>query len=282
MYDGSVQYMPLGHKFTGKERDSESGLDDFGARYDSSSIGRYLSPDEPFVDQHSGNPQSWNLYAYVQNNPVNSTDPTGNACVSDGKGGWSNDESGGQSCADAAIPQEFRVTMSEQDRAAMILYWSYQLSTDGSAISNGARWGANGYLGLKSLGEVPSLWRAGRSIIWRLFATADEIAAARVSAVADLVGGTVTEGQEITAAGVGTTDVDVVGQSGEMIQVGGPAKAANLAKTGQKLNILKRVADSKGVKAMAYFEKGTPQSVIDVAKRQLGESNVVVFDKAYK
>jgi len=31
------------HKFTGKERDSESGLDNFGARYDASSLGRYMT-----------------------------------------------------------------------------------------------------------------------------------------------------------------------------------------------------------------------------------------------
>jgi RHS repeat-associated protein len=33
------------YKFTGKERDSESGLDNFGARYYSSSLGRFLSVD---------------------------------------------------------------------------------------------------------------------------------------------------------------------------------------------------------------------------------------------
>jgi RHS repeat-associated protein len=33
------------HKFTGKERDSEDGLDDFGARYYSSSLGRFISAD---------------------------------------------------------------------------------------------------------------------------------------------------------------------------------------------------------------------------------------------
>ncbi len=32
-------------KFTGKERDSESGLDNFGARYDSSQYGRFMTPD---------------------------------------------------------------------------------------------------------------------------------------------------------------------------------------------------------------------------------------------
>jgi RHS repeat-associated protein len=33
------------YKFTGKERDSESGLDNFGARYDSSQYGRFMTPD---------------------------------------------------------------------------------------------------------------------------------------------------------------------------------------------------------------------------------------------
>ncbi len=33
------------HKFTGKERDSESGLDNFGARYNSSTMGRFMTPD---------------------------------------------------------------------------------------------------------------------------------------------------------------------------------------------------------------------------------------------
>jgi RHS repeat-associated protein len=33
------------HHFTGKERDSESGLDYFGARYQSSNLGRFLTPD---------------------------------------------------------------------------------------------------------------------------------------------------------------------------------------------------------------------------------------------
>src|SRR5271169_2404177 len=42
---------------TGKERDSESGLDNFGARFDSSSFGRFMSPDRPFFDQQARSPQ---------------------------------------------------------------------------------------------------------------------------------------------------------------------------------------------------------------------------------
>jgi RHS repeat-associated protein len=61
------------HKFTGKERDSESNLDNFGARFDSSSLGRFMSPDHgPF---HLANQQPLNRYAYALNNPLRFIDP---------------------------------------------------------------------------------------------------------------------------------------------------------------------------------------------------------------
>lgn len=70
--------------FTGKQHDAESGLDYFGARYDASSLGRFMTPDTG-VDQHPANPQSWNLYAYTRNNPFKFVDPTGNfICGSSG------------------------------------------------------------------------------------------------------------------------------------------------------------------------------------------------------
>jgi RHS repeat-associated protein len=64
---------------SGKERDAETGLDYFGARYYSGAMGRWTSPDEPFADQHPEDPQSWNLYAYVRNNPLSHFDTTGRA-----------------------------------------------------------------------------------------------------------------------------------------------------------------------------------------------------------
>ena len=67
-------------QFTGKERDSESGLDYFGARYYGSALGRFTSPDDG-IDQHADNPQSWNLYGYVRNSPLVNTDPDGEDCV---------------------------------------------------------------------------------------------------------------------------------------------------------------------------------------------------------
>ena len=63
--------------FTAKERDSETGLDYFGFRYLSSAQGRWTSPDKPFADQSPVDPQSWNLYSYVRNNPLRSVDDNG-------------------------------------------------------------------------------------------------------------------------------------------------------------------------------------------------------------
>ena len=65
-------------RFTGQERDTESGIDFFKARYASAPQGRFQSPDPAgmFVADPT-NPQSWNLYAYVMNNPLKYIDPTG-------------------------------------------------------------------------------------------------------------------------------------------------------------------------------------------------------------
>ena len=95
----SVQHATVNYKFTGKERDSESNLDYFGSRHYGSAFGRFIQPDEPFADQDTGDPQSWNMYGYARNNPLRYTDPTGNACVQGSDGKYSDDNSGGETCA---------------------------------------------------------------------------------------------------------------------------------------------------------------------------------------
>lgn len=102
-------------KFTGKERDAETGLDFFGgkltdpngdtqgqmpsqensgssnlppglrfgdfiSRYYSSAQERFTSPDFPLLDQSVESPQSWNLFSYVMNNPLTFFDPNGGKC----------------------------------------------------------------------------------------------------------------------------------------------------------------------------------------------------------
>jgi RHS repeat-associated protein len=64
-------------KFTQKERDNETGLDYFGARYYGSTQGRFTSPDPLLSSGAVESPQSWNRYSYVLNNPLKLIDPDG-------------------------------------------------------------------------------------------------------------------------------------------------------------------------------------------------------------
>jgi len=99
----SMDYLPFGeqiagdtgtsHKFTGKERDAESGLDNFGARYDSSTLGRFMTPDwaaKPTTVPYAsfGDPQTLNLYSYVENAPVNRADADGHTGLGAADAGW--------------------------------------------------------------------------------------------------------------------------------------------------------------------------------------------------
>ena len=74
------------YKFTGKERDSESGLDYFGARYYTSTLGKFVTPDPLMARAHVSNPQTWNRYSYTLNKPLRFVAPDGlepNPCQKD-------------------------------------------------------------------------------------------------------------------------------------------------------------------------------------------------------
>jgi RHS repeat-associated protein len=82
-------YMPFGDewvvrpdaqplRFAGKERDLETGLDYFGARYYGSRLGRFTGVDPVYdVGPSLADPQRWNRYSYSLNNPYRYTDPDG-------------------------------------------------------------------------------------------------------------------------------------------------------------------------------------------------------------
>jgi len=87
-YGGEIVIVPdttgNQYKFTGKERDTETDLDYFGARYYAHSFMRFMTPDwsatpVPIPYAQMGIPQTLNLYSYVENNPITSTDPDGHA-----------------------------------------------------------------------------------------------------------------------------------------------------------------------------------------------------------
>jgi len=94
----SAQFFDVGDdlrkKFTGYERDDETGLDFANARYYGNSYGRFTSPDpyniifekergsnrserKSILDDFLLQPQNWNAYVYVINNPTNLIDPSG-------------------------------------------------------------------------------------------------------------------------------------------------------------------------------------------------------------
>ena len=68
---------PTPRRLTGKERDPESGLDYFGARYYSGAQGRFTTTDPLMASERPQNPQSWNRYSYGGNNPLRFVDATG-------------------------------------------------------------------------------------------------------------------------------------------------------------------------------------------------------------
>src|SRR6185437_9475163 len=91
--DYSTSCNPI-YKFEGKERDTETQNDDFGARYYSWRFGRWLSADwsaipEPVPYADPSNPQTLNLYAMVRDNPETFSDLDGHRC---------NPDDGGSNC----------------------------------------------------------------------------------------------------------------------------------------------------------------------------------------
>jgi RHS repeat-associated protein len=92
------------YKFEGKERDTETGNDDFGARYYTSRLGRWLSADwssvpAPVPYANLTNPQTLNLYAMVRDNPETFADLDGH--VSEGQGPYNLETGDSSSGSDA-------------------------------------------------------------------------------------------------------------------------------------------------------------------------------------
>jgi len=162
--------------FTGKERDAETGLDYFGARYFSGAQGRFTSPDPPLVDQSTEDPQSWNLYSYVRNNPLRSIDLFGRSCVSLDNG-TKGDDGDGKGCKDAGVAADEngkagKITPDVEtfgvgrEEAGLIMLEGVgrTLSSPSELVDTAKK--ANGLaLGAEALWELPSSIMGG----WRAF-----------------------------------------------------------------------------------------------------------------
>jgi len=72
---------PTDRRFTGQRQEAGIGLYDYGARFYSASLGRFISSDTIIPDLKE--PQDFNRYTYVENNPLKYLDPTGH----EGEGG---------------------------------------------------------------------------------------------------------------------------------------------------------------------------------------------------
>jgi len=82
---GEAGTPPVGDpiRFTGKERDAETALDYFGARYYRNLTGRFTTVDPLMgVETALADPQRWNRYSYVGNRPTRVVDPDGRGWLS--------------------------------------------------------------------------------------------------------------------------------------------------------------------------------------------------------
>jgi RHS repeat-associated protein len=145
------------YKFTGKERDGETQLDSFGARYYSNGLGRWVSADwsstpvpVPYADFN--NPQSLNLYGFVGGNPASRADPDGHCCslseVVDFVGGVSQGIVASASFGAVGAPKS-------SDSNASLLGQAVGTIIEG-AVGTGIRNTGAGAVGIGLVAEVPS------------------------------------------------------------------------------------------------------------------------------
>ena len=273
---GRYDYLPFGElvpiappapsdprQFAGKERDAETGLDYFGARYHRAQSGRFISVD-PVLNLEAAliDPQRWNRYSYALNNPLRIVDPDGREPVT-------------------------VTTLAVTGGIGAVLYGSWNAFQN---VRQGRSWYENigveaskGFLIGATLGlAAPAIasTTAGMGVLTAAGsagAAANALGVAREVYVAQLVGGRVAGDVRISIQGVGSTAIDVYGKAGEFIGVGGPMKAIGpdaLSRLGTRLKVLAGAAEQAGVKAQYYFARGTSLEAFRLAEKWLGKGNV--------
>ena len=273
------------YKFTGKERDTESGLDYFGARYMSSNMGRFMSPDPSgLFYANPANPQSLNLYSYVFNNPLKFIDPTGMECVWDDGSFDSNKDKSTGSAGDCSaqggnwVDHNAFSTLNAGD-------WSSQANEqianiadalNGSSTTlnvNGNGSGSVNQIGMNISGNVPYLVKSGYS--WQLPLNEQYIRA--IAAAAPTICGGGVFGYLTRESGVGPVDVSggaygeydsrSGGSTGTIGEVGG--------QTGTMLGGVGTIASSQGITGLAYGGAGVHTPIVSASAGGVGFTNGV-------
>jgi RHS repeat-associated protein len=155
---------PAPQRFTGKERDSETALDYFGARYYAGARGRFTTVDPGHAGADASSPQSWNAYTYGLNNPLRFDDPTG-TCSQDAKGNYSDRDDAGTLIATGACTK----TDSGALTVGVASSVTVKPKSDIVALAEGVSIGAGpvadprfiaGFYGASALGGA-ALWAGG-------------------------------------------------------------------------------------------------------------------------
>ncbi|HZS49101.1 MAG TPA: RHS repeat-associated core domain-containing protein, partial [Blastocatellia bacterium] len=148
-------------KFTSKERDTETGLDFFNARYYSNAQGRFTSADSSRLSMRLRDPQSWNRYAYVLNNPLIYIDPSGLVFVRNNNTGqiYFYDNIKSQEQATKELGKQFEVVTGAYIDAAA----AASLQSQGYKVKVGQQvtLSANGHISLDGNGEPNTTSHAG-------------------------------------------------------------------------------------------------------------------------
>ncbi|HTR36880.1 MAG TPA: RHS repeat-associated core domain-containing protein [Bryobacteraceae bacterium] len=187
-------------KFTSKERDAETGLDFFGARYFSSAQGRFTSPDwsakpQPVPYATLNDPQTLNLYAYVRNSPLSINDPDGHEILCYGCG------AGGQDVP-AGDHKTTPISGAEKQVETGILELGAALATGGAS----EELAAGGHLLKAAVGAIASGGLVASGVI-RIIATVSGNEPEKTEQAATSIGAVTTPVGLVTTAVTGSTSL---------------------------------------------------------------------------